>query len=132
MNNSIILSTFVKQLDECLEDIITTYPENCKVDDRFLKCKMYFDALKRANPRLMIMTWKTMVNERYRAQILAGDVDFFIKKDYQDDAAEYYNETVESAINDLRTTIRNMSPANITTSMKYIQNLCKLGDAYSA
>jgi hypothetical protein len=132
MNNPIILSTFVKQLDECLEDIITTYPENCKVDDRFLKCKMYFDTLKRANPRLMIVTWKTMVNERYRAQILAGDVDFFIKKDYQDDAAEYYNETVENAINELRTTIRNMSPENIKTSMKYIQNLCKLGDAYSA
>ena len=132
MSNSIILSTFVKQLDECLEDIITTYPDNCKVDDRFLKCKMYFDLLKMSNPRLMILTWKTMVNERYREQILRGDVNFFITKDYKDDAAEYYNDTVEGAINDLRDTIKAMSPQNMATSMKYIQNLCKLGDRYKA
>lgn len=132
MSNSIILSTFVKQLDECLEDIITTYPDNCKVDDRFLKCKMYFDLLKMSNPRLMILTWKTMVNERYREQILRGDVNFFITKDYKDDAAEYYSETVEGAINDLRDTIKAMSPQNMATSMKYIQNLCKLGDRYNA
>lgn len=132
MSNSIILSTFVKQLDECLEDIITTYPDNCKVDDRFLKCKMYFDLLKMSNPRLMILTWKTMVNERYREQILRGDVNFFITKDYKDDAAEYYSETVEGAINDLRDTIKAMSPQNMATSMMYIQNLCKLGDRYKA
>ncbi len=132
MNNSIVLSTFVKQLNECLEDIITTYPENCKVDDRFLKCKMYFDLLKSTNPRLMILTWKTMVNERYREQILSGDVNFFVTKNYKDDAAEYYSDTVEGAINDLRNTIKAMSPENTKTSMKYIQNLCKLGDLYSA
>jgi hypothetical protein len=131
-NNSIVLSTFIKQLDECLEDIIAVYPKICETDDRFLKCKLYFDALKKANPRIMIVTWKSMVNDRYRAQILAGDVDFFVKKDYQEDAREYYNETIEGAIDDLRTTIREMSPENIKTSMKYIQNLCKLGDLYSA
>ena len=131
MNNSIVLSTFVKQLNECLEDIITTYPDNCKVDDRFLKCKMYFDLLKSTNPRLMILTWKTMVNERYREQILSGDVNFFVTKNYKDDAAEYYSDTVEGAINDLRNTINAMSPEITITSMKYIQNLCKLGDLYT-
>ena len=132
MNNSIVLNTFIKQLDECLEDIIAVYPHICETDDRFMKCKMYFDALKKSNPRIMIVTWKKFVNDRYREQILLGDIDFFVKKDYQEDAPDLYNKTIEGAINDLRATITQMSAENIKTSMKYIQNLCKLGDLYSA
>ena len=79
----------------------------------------------------MILTRKTLVNERYREQILSGDVNFFVTKNYKDDAAEYYSDTVEGAINDLRNTINAMSPENTITSMKYIQNLCKLGDLYT-
>jgi len=92
---------------------------------------MYFETLKQTNPRLMILTWKAKINEKYKEQILAKDVNFFIQKDYQEDAEEYYNSTVESAIQDLRTVIRSMSQSNIETAMKYVQNLCKLADLYS-
>lgn len=130
-NNSLVLSTFIKQMDECLADVIRVYPDICKTDARFLKCKMYFETLKQTNPRLMVLTWKSKINEKYKDQILAKDVNFFIQKDYQEDAEEYYNSTVESAIQDLRTVIRSMSQANIETAMKYVQNLCKLADLYS-
>ena len=130
-NNSLVLSTFIKQMDECLADVIRVYPDICKTDARFLKCKMYFETLKQTNPRLMILTWKAKINEKYKEQILAKDVNFFIQKDYQEDAEEYYNRTVESAIQDLRTVIRSMSQSNIETAMKYVQNLCRLADLYS-
>jgi len=135
MNNSLVLKTFIKQLDECLEDILTAYPELPQTDKRFLKCKMYFDALKKSNPKIMIISWKEYVNNRYRKQIDEGDVHFFVETDLEKIAKEnaveeYFTSEVENAINELRQTIRNMSPKNIEASMKYIQNLCKLTDHY--
>ena len=117
-------------MDECLEDVIRVYPDICKTDVRFTKCKLYFETLKKTNPRIMIMTWKTKINEKYKDKILAKDIQFFVEKDYQEDAPEYYDTTVETVIQDLRNTIRSMSPSNIDTALKYIQNLCKLADLY--
>jgi len=130
-NNSLVLSTFLKQLDECLEDIILLYPTQTARDSRFLKCKMYFDALKKSNPRLMIHVWKTRVNEKYRTQIDAKNVNFFIEElDYRQEAPQSYDDEVESALEDMRWTIRQMSEDNIEKCMRYIQNLCKLADLY--
>ena len=130
MNNSLILATFIKQMDECLLDVVRVDPNICQTDPRFVKCKMFFETLKSTNPRLMIVTWKVKINEKYRDKILAGDVNFFVHKDYQEDAPEHYTSTVDTVIQDLRTTIRGMSQNNIDTAMKYIQNLCKLADLY--
>ena len=130
--NRVALKTFVKQLDEFLEDVIQMYPDVAKKDDRFVKCKMYFDALKTSNPRLMITTWKSFVNVRYRKQIDSGDVNFFVQtSDYQSEVPEGYNNLVENAINDLRETVRTMSTQNVDKSMKYVSNLCKLADMYT-
>ena len=130
-NNSLILTTFIKQMEECFQDVIRVYPDIIKKDARFMKCKLFFETLKQTNPRLMIVTWKHRINDKYRTQILEGDVNFFVQKDYRDDAAEIYDSTVENCIDDLRYTIRNMDPNNVDTAMKYIQNLCKLADLYS-
>lgn len=129
MTNSLVLSTFIAQLDECLEDIIAIYPETAR-DSRFLKCKMYFDALKKGNPRMMIQLWKTRVNDVYREQIESKDLNFFIDMDYRKEAPASYTDEIDVALNDLRTTIRELSQENIDKSMRYIQNLCKLGDLY--
>ena len=53
---------------------------------------------------------------------MQGDVNFFIQKDYKDDAPELYDNTVENCIDDLRTVIRNMETKNIETAMKYTSN----------
>jgi hypothetical protein len=127
-HNKLILSTFISQLDECLDDMLKTYPTTA-TDQRFIKCKMYFDTLKKTNPRTMILAWKKFVNERYREQIDAKNIDFFIHKDYSEEVSDYDN-VVEGAINDMRETIMQMSESNKETSMKYVQNLCKLGDLY--
>jgi hypothetical protein len=77
----------------------------------------------------MILAWKKFVNDRYREQIDAKNIDFFIHKDYSTEVEDYDN-VVEGAINDMRETIMAMSETNKETSMKYVQNLCKLGDLY--
>ena len=130
-NNSLVLATFIKQMEECFQDVIRVYPNICRTDSRFTKCKLFFETLKMTNPRLMITTWKNRINEKYREQILKGDIMFFVEKDYRDEAPEYYDSTVENCIDDLRNVIRGMDSGNVQTAMKYIQNLCKLADMYN-
>jgi hypothetical protein len=126
MNNTLILNTFIKQLDECLQDIANTY----NADARFIKCKLYFETIKQSNPKLLIQVWKKHITNVYKDKIYAGDIDYFLNKDYKQDISSHYNDTIENAIHDLRKVIRDMSSENIQMSLKYIQNLCKLSELY--
>ena len=125
MNHPLVLSTFISQLDECLEDISKVYSE----DSRFIRCKLYLDTLKKSNPRMIINTWKTQVTDKYEDHILAGDIDFFLNKDYTQEISGY-TPTIDQAIQDLRKAIQSMSDDNKTKSLQYIQNLCKLSKLY--
>lgn len=125
MNNSLVMSTFIKQLDECLDDISSVYSD----DSRFLRCKLYLDTIKKTNPRLILVTWKTMIADKYEEQINAGNINYFLEKDYSTEIATY-NPTIDNAIQDLRIAIKGMTPENQATSIKYIQNLCKLSKLY--
>ena len=124
MNHPLVLSTFISQLDECLEDISKVYSE----DSRFIRCKLYLDTLKKSNPRMIITTWKTQVTDKYEDHILAGDIDFFLNKDYTQETG--YTPTMDQALQDLRKAIQSMSDDNKKKSLQYIQNLCKLSKLY--
>ena len=126
MNNSLILSTFISQIDEYLDDISKTY----SVDARFERGRLYLEGIKKSNPRMIITTWKTMVTDKYADQIEAGDIEYFLTKDYTEDAPGNYTPTVDSVIQELRATVRRMSEENKAISLKYIQNLCKLSKLY--
>jgi hypothetical protein len=127
-NNSIILSTFIKQLDECLDDISNSYKAK---DARFIKCKLYFETIKQTNPKMLIQLWKTHITLPYKDKIYAGDIEYFLNKDYKEDIGAKYADTIETAIQDLRKAIREMSQENIQVSLKYITNLCKLSELYN-
>jgi hypothetical protein len=126
MNNSLILSTFISQIDEYLDDISKTY----SVDSRFERGRLYLEGIKKSNPRIVITTWKTMVTDKYADQIEAGDIEYFLNKDFTEDARGNYTPTVDSVIQELRATVRRMSDENKAVSLKYIQNLCKLSKLY--
>jgi len=126
MNNSLILSTFIAQIDEYLDDISKTY----SVDNRFERGRLYLEGIKKSNPRMIITTWKSMVTDKYAAQIEAGDIEYFLNKDFTEDASGNYTPTVDSVIQELRATVRRMSDENKAVSLKYIQNLCKLSKLY--
>ena len=128
MNNTLVLSTFIKQLDEWLEDITLCYKPN---DARFIKCKLYFETIKQGNPKLLITLWKSKITVPYKEQILEGNIDYFLNKDYKEDISSNYNDTIDNAIQDLRKVIRTMNQENIQMSVKYIQNLCKLSELYN-
>jgi hypothetical protein len=63
----------------------------------------------------------------YRQQIEAGDINFFLTKDYSSDLARNDNaDKIMESIDRLRKPIKDMSLENQAKTMKYIQNLCKL------
>lgn len=127
MDRSSILKAFINHFDEFIEDILKVYPEHPKL----LKCKLYFDGLKKSNPRIIITVWKDFVNSKYRDLILAGDIGFFIDKDYSQDIQGVSNSnSVMKEIEELRNIIKTLSEDNLHKSMKYIQNLTKISDMY--
>jgi hypothetical protein len=69
------------------------------------------------------------IADKYRDQITAGDITFFIDKDYGADVSTAQNsDKIMDSINRLREPIRNMGEENQAVVMKYIQNLTKLSD----
>jgi hypothetical protein len=126
MNNALILSTFIKQLDECISDIEGVYA----MDKRFVKVRLSFETVKKTNPKLIISSWKSMVTDKYGSQIEEGNINYFLTKNYSEDIHEPYTVSMDNTINELRTAIHNMSEENKAVSLKYVQNLCKLSKLY--
>lgn len=120
-----ILSTFNDHFMEFLNDVQTVFPDNVDI----VTAKNALLTIKKANPKMIVKIWKTFIADKYRSQILAGDIDFFINKDYANDISENKNaDKIMESINRLREPIRNMGEENQSKAMKYIQNLTKLAD----
>lgn len=120
-----ILSSFNDHFMEFLNDVQSVFPENVDI----ATAKNALLTIKKANPKMIVKIWKTFISEKYRAQIMAGDIDFFINKDYANDVSVNQNaDKIMDSINRLREPIRNMGAENQAKAMKYIQNLTKLSD----
>jgi hypothetical protein len=126
MNNALILSTFIKQMDECIHDIEGIYA----MDKRFVKVRLSFETVKKTNPKLILSSWKTHVTDKYDKQIEAGNLEYFLEKNYSEDITEPYTISTDNTINELKNAIGNMSVENKAISLKYVQNLCKLSKLY--
>ncbi len=112
---------------EFLDDIISIFPNNMDLKS----ARVSFEAVKRANPTIIIKVWYTHVYIPYKETIDAGDISYFINKDYKDDLSALGNSgELLNIIDKLRDPLRNMSATSLTHSTKYIQNLCKLAILY--
>jgi len=118
------MSTFLSQIDECLEDISKIYAS----DKRFITARLYLDGIKQTNPKSIIKTWKTRVTDKYYAEIEMGNIDYFIEKDYASE--DGYSQSIDMIITELKESIKTMSPSNKTIMIQYLQNLCKLSNLY--
>jgi hypothetical protein len=123
-----ILSAFNNHLLEFLEDVSSIFPE----DKDIKKAKSALEILKKANPRAIILIWKSHITDLYGDQIDNGDITFFVNKDYSFDVqgANSANKILD-AVNRLRDPVKNMGADNQQKTMKYIQNLTKLSRMYT-
>jgi len=120
-----ILTAFNEHFLEFLNDVQSVFPE----DTDILTAKNALVAIRRANPKMIVKIWKGFIADKYRSQILAGDIGFFISKDYSTDVANATSSyKIMESIDRLREPVRNMGPENQSKVMKYIQNLTKLAE----
>jgi hypothetical protein len=118
-----ILSVFNDHFAEFVNDIQNVFPN----DPDILTAKNALLAIRKANPKLLVRVWITYIVSPYKDQIEAGDIQFFVSKDYATDLSRNdHSEKILEAINRLRAPIQQMSPNSQAKTMKYIQNLSKL------
>jgi hypothetical protein len=110
------------QQNQQLQQLIKTQDD---VD--ILTAKNSLTAIRKANPKLIVRIWMKYVATPYNDKILAGDINFFIEKDYANDLTRSGNQDqIMDSIDRLRKPVKNMNPDNQQKTMKYIQNLCKI------
>lgn len=124
-----ILTAFNDHFMEFLSDVQSVFPD----DPDILSAKNSLIAIRKANPRMIVKIWNTFIVGKYRNEIEAGNIDFFVNKDYSEDVANVDGSgKIMESINRLREPIRNMSADNQAKTMKYIQNLTKLAFMYES
>jgi len=121
MNN--ILTAFNDHFIEFVSDIQSVFPN----DPDILATKNALSAIRKANPKMIVKIWNSFVVGKYKHEIEAGNIGFFIDKDYASDVSAAANsDKIMDSINRLREPIRQMTQESQAKTMKYIQNLTKL------
>jgi hypothetical protein len=124
MSNN-ILTAFNDHFFEFLNDVQKVFPEDADI----LTAKNALLTVRKANPKMIVKIWNAFIVGKYRGEIEAGNIDFFINKDYSTDVSTASNsDKIMESINRLREPIKNMSSENQAKVMKYIQNLTKLSE----
>jgi hypothetical protein len=125
MSNTNLLTIFNDHFVEFITDIHNVFPE----DPDILTAKNSLIAIRKANPKLIVKIWIKYVANPYRERILAGDINFFIEKDYAGDLTKSnHTDKIMESIDRLRDPVKQMNPENQQKTMKYIQNLCKISE----
>jgi hypothetical protein len=128
MDRSALLKAFNTQLFAFMDDIIAIFPENEKI--KYTRTTM--DMFRKTNVTGIVKSWHYFICRPYKAQIDAGDIDYFLNKDYAEDLV-YMGERagkIEQTINELRDPIKQLSDTNKAHALKYMQNLCTLCEMY--
>ena len=122
-----LVQAFNTHFMDFIEDVQSVFPE----DPDILTAKNYIILAKKTNPTIIIKMWKMYICNKYKDEILAGNLSFFLEKDYSVDVENVSNsDKIMDSINRLRDPIQKMSSENQLKSMKYIQNLTKIANIY--
>ena len=131
MTTPTLITAFNDHFMEFVNDIHEVFPNDVDI----LSAKNSFSMIRKMNPKLLIKSWDSLVVGKYQSAIEAGDLSFFMNKDYTNDLNDVPNnpnaERITSAIDRLRTPIKSMSADNQAKIIKYIQNLTKISSLYN-
>ena len=127
MNN--LLTAFNDHFVEFLSDIQRVFPEDVDI----LTAKNALLTIRKTNPKIIVKIWSKFIVGEYKKEIDAGDIAFFINKDYTKDiATSNSSDKITESIDRLRNPVKQMSAEDQAKVMKYIQNLTKLATLYES
>jgi hypothetical protein len=128
MDKSSLTKAFNTLLFHFLDDVIGIFPDKKEIQI----AKKSFQTIKQLNVTALIKCWNQYVYLPYRNYIDAGDISFFIDKDYKSDLIYLQDaEEIMKMIDALRNPIREMGEENKKISVKYIQQLSNISNLYS-
>ena len=114
---------FNDHFTEFISDLNAVFPEN----DDLRTLSVFISTIRKANPRILGTVWRDCVTEPYGSKIEAGEIDYFLNKDYFADLeGNSSRDEVIMSIDSFRQPIKDMTPENKAKALKYIQNLTKL------
>jgi hypothetical protein len=120
-----LLTAFNDHFFDFINDVHRVFPENVDI----LMSKNALSTIRKLNPKMILKIWKTCITAKYKHQILANDISFFLTKDYSADVETSQNsDKIMESIDRLRGPITHMSEEEQVKVMKYIQNLTKLSE----
>tara|TARA_B100001059_G_C17443946_1_gene384027 strand:+ start:38 stop:427 length:390 start_codon:yes stop_codon:yes gene_type:complete len=127
MSKSDILTGFNNHLNELLEALISIIPDNSDLK----AAQITLTTLRKANPRIVIPIWKTYVLDKYERNIMSGNIQYFLEKDYTEDVKDTGNaKTILEKINIVKNTIKDLDENNLDKTILYLQNITKLCKLY--
>jgi hypothetical protein len=124
MSKQELIKMFSLQMTEFLNDLILVFPDDKDLYD----ANEMMMSLKKSNPKALIKIWIKYVASKYATEILEGQIDFFLNRDYTEDIIHEQQNGIRviEAIEKFRQPIRLLSEGNKLKSLKYIQNLTQL------
>jgi hypothetical protein len=122
-----VLSAFNNHLTELFEALIDMFP-----NDQTLKiANTAILTLRKANPKIVLPIWKTYILDKYEENIMVGDMNYFLEKDWTKDFVEESSvKLVLEKITVIKKTIKNLSHDDLQKTILYLQNLTKLCKLY--
>ena len=135
MNKSKLLRSFNEHFEELFNYLDKVIPN----DENISFMKGTVKKVKKVNPCLVAQAWIPHVVVPYGQEILNGNYDYFLNKNFEEDITRVQNSKytafdssyVLEVIEDLKLKIRVMEPEHIQQSMKYLANLCQLSVLYN-
>ena len=129
-----IQKAFIKHLKEFYDDLILLYPDNLELKTG----RTWVKSLEFMNPSFLPKGWYAWVTKPYGKEILNGDLNTMLNKNYTNDFKNYFGDQKSSKeINEyddwtleIKKQVKEMDSGNREKSLKYIQNLCKLSNLY--
>lgn len=128
MSKSLLLKAFNKHFFQFLDDVIGFFPENVEL----ISSRAHFETVKSANPTMLLKIWHKYIYTPYHEQIEAGDLNFFIEKDYSEDLRNMQNsEKIIQVINtSLREPLKIMDVDNLDKCRQHFQLVTRISARY--
>lgn len=125
MDKSKLLIAFNNHFFEFIDDILRVFPN----DYELKTAKSILLKLRKSNPKLILNIFIEYVLDNFKEEIMEGNIDYFIDKNYKEEF-EYIDNVVIEKFNTLKEPIRKMNNEDKNKVIKYMQNLIKLSELY--
>jgi hypothetical protein len=125
-----VLRKFNTYFLEFVNSVLFILPNNKDI----MKLKTLFENMKSMNPSLFIKCWYKFVYFPYKEHIDAGNIDYFLTKQYNTDLHALNEKTrndILQIIDGIREPLLTMDESNKAVYREYIKNLSLLSNLYA-